>query len=110
MEYEETLLNLAKSNLFARMEACFPSELAQRYFELRGGILSNEHILESFYSFEDEIPELSFVKEYIRWGTGPMRKHTDLPGADYEQIEAYLQSVSERLDAKYTDLAQKAGQ
>jgi len=110
MEYEETLLNMAKSRLFARMEACFPGELAQRYFELRGGILSNENILNSFYSFEEEIPELSFVKEYIRWGTGLVRRHTDLPGADYAQIEAYLQSISGRLDEKYTGLAQRAVQ
>ena len=83
------------------MEQAFSKELAQRYFELRGDILSNENIMGEFESFRDEIPNLTFLKETIRWGTGTIRRRTELPGYEYDQIESYLASVSERLDAKY---------
>lgn len=102
--YEEELLDLSRSNLFARLETCFPTELAQRYFELREDVLSNENILDTFRSFREEIPPLTFVKEYIRWGNGVIRKPEDLPGYDYDQIEAYLTSVTQRLDEKYAEM------
>lgn len=102
MPYEEELLDLAKNNLFARMEKCFPEELARRYFELRESLLSNENIMREFRDFESEVPALTFVKEYLRWGSGLVRRHEDLPGHDYDQIEEYLQSVTGRLDEKYT--------
>lgn len=102
MEYEEGNLDLAKNNLFARMEVCFGQELAQRYFELRSGILSNENILAEFESFRDQIPEMTFLKETIKWGKGFIRKPEDLPGFDYDQIESYLNTVTARLDEKYS--------
>ena len=105
MEYEEELMDMSYNNLFARMEKAFPNELAQRYFELRSDILSNENIMNEFNMFRDQIPELTFLKEALRWGTGAIRRTSDLPGSDYEQIEAYLQSVSQRLDEKYQSLA-----
>ena len=86
------------------MEQCFGKELAQRYFELRGDILSNEHIMEVFEAFRAEIPALTFAKETLRWGSGLIRKPADLPGYDYSQIEEYLNCVSDRLDAKYTEM------
>lgn len=101
-EYETSLLDLTTNNLFARMEKVFPQELAQRYFELRAGVLSNEHILAEFYAFRDQIPAMTFLKEAIRWGNGTIRRTEDLPGSDYDQIEQYLSSVSGRLDEKYT--------
>ena len=107
MPYEEELLDLSENNLFARMEACFPEELANRYFQLRETVLSDENILSAFREFEAEIPSLTFVKEYIRWGSGLIRRHTDLPGYDYDQIESYLASVTDRLDAKYAAMADK---
>lgn len=102
--YEEQLLDMSVSNLFARMEKCFGEELAQRYFELRQDVLSNENILREFGAFREQIPALTFVKETIRWGNGVIRRPADIPGYDYSQIEAYLESVSARLDAKYTEM------
>ena len=61
--------------------------------------------MNEFNMFRDQIPELTFLKEALRWGTGAIRRTSDLPGSDYEQIEAYLQSVSQRLDEKYQSLA-----
>jgi len=107
MPYAQELLDMSRNNLFARMEENFPKELAQRYFELRQSVLSTENILDAFYSFEEEIPQLTFVKEYVRWGSGILRRHEDLPGYDYDQLEAYLESVTERLDEKYAAMQAK---
>jgi hypothetical protein len=101
-DYESKLVNMAKNNLFARMEQAFPEELAQRYFELREDILSNENILAEFEAFRSDIPALTFLKETIRWGNGVIRRPEELPGSDYTQIADYLNSVSSRLDEKYT--------
>lgn len=102
--YHEGLMDMSINNLFAKMERCFPQELAQRYFELRADILSNENILGEFEAFRDQIPAMSFLKETIRWGHGVIRKPEDLPGYDYSQIEEYLATVSDELDAKYTEM------
>lgn len=107
MPYEDGLLDMAKNNLFARMEANFPELLAQRYFDLRGSVLSTENILKAFYAFEEEIPQLTFVKESIRWGSGLIRRQEDLPGYGYGQLEAYLESVTGRLDARYSAMLEK---
>lgn len=103
-DYEEKLVKMTKSNLFVRMEENFGKELAERYFELRSDLLSNENVLREFREFEDGIPFMTRLKENIRWGTGVIRKTEDLPGADYEQIVHYLNTVSERLDQKYTEM------
>lgn len=102
LPYEEQLADMAKSNLFARLEQNFPEELAQRYFELRQDILTKEHIMGEFESFRRQIPAISFLKETIRWGSGLIRRPADLPGYDYDQIEHYLDTVADRLDEKYT--------
>jgi len=99
--YKDGLLNLNWSNLFARMEKAFPQELAQRYFELRSDILSNENIMAEFEAFQDQVPSMTFLKEIQRWCTGVFRTRSELPGADYDQIRGYLKSVSKRLDDKY---------
>ena len=54
-----------------------------------------------FEAIRDEIPTLSFVKEAIRWGSDAIRRTEDLPGYNYEQIEAYLDTVTDDLDATY---------
>lgn len=107
MPYEEGLLDMSRNNLFARMEKNFPELLAKRYFELRETVLSSENIMNAFYSFEEGIPQLTFVKEYTRWGSGLIRRHEDLPGYDYDQLEAYLESVTGRLDEKYAAMLEK---
>ena len=100
--YEDSTLHLARNNLFARMEKAFSKELAERYFALREDILSNENIMKEFYAFEDQIPDGSFEKERVRWSPHVNFLREALPGADYDQIEHYLNSVSDRLDAKYS--------
>ena len=100
-DYGNDLLKQSRNYLFERMEQCFPKELAQRYFELRQDILSKEHIMEEFNSFRDLIPEVSFMKEAWKWGSSGNCKTEDLPGYDYDQIEEFLNSTSDRLDAKY---------
>lgn len=101
-DYEHELVNFDKSRLFERMETVFSAELAQRYFELREELLSNESIMTEFESFRDQIPALTFLKEIVRWGEGTIRKREELPGAEYDQIRQYLDSVSARLDEKYS--------
>ena len=105
VDYQDRLLDLSVNLLFERMEQCFPRELAQRYFELRAELFSDEHILAEFNRFREEIPLLTFAKEILRWGEGTIPSRADLPGFDYDQIREYLSSVGPRLDAKYTALA-----
>lgn len=99
--YEEPL-DMSLSNLFARMEQCFPKELAQRYFELRQDVLTKENIMGEFETFRDQIPAMTFLKETIRWGDGLIRRPVDIPGYDYDQIESYLDIRTADLDEKYT--------
>ena len=101
MDYEDRLVNMHRSNLFRRMETAFSRELAERYFELREDILSNESIMAEFEAFRKDNPVVTFQKEIFRWTTGLFRTKDELPGSDYSQIQSYLQSVSDRLDAKY---------
>ena len=89
------------NNLFARLEKNYPEELAQRYFALRQDIFTKEHVMAEFEAFRQDIPAISFLKETIRWGSGAVRRPADLPGSDYSQIEHYLDSITDRLDAKY---------
>ena len=105
VDYQDRLLDLPVNLLFERMEQCFPRELAQRYFELRAELFSDEHTLAEFDRFREEIPRLTFAKEILRWGEGTIPSRADLPGFDYDQIREYLSSVGPRLDAKYTALA-----
>lgn len=105
VDYQDRLLDLSANLLLERMEQCFPRELAQRYFELRAELFSDEHILAEFDRFREEIPRLTFAKEILRWGEGTIPSRADLPGFDYDQIREYLSSVGPRLDAKYTALA-----
>ena len=107
LPYEEKPVDMSKSNLFARLEENFPEELAERYFDLRQDIFTKEHIMDEFETFRKSIPAISFLKDAIRWGSGVVRKPTDLPGHGYSQIEEYLDIAIERLDSKYA--AMQAG-
>lgn len=97
LEYWNASLDLSVNNLFARLEKNFSKELSQRYFELREDILTKEHVLEKFRSFEASIPNEVFEKEVARWGTA-------IPGYDISQIEIYLNTVLPRLDREYAEL------
>ena len=100
--YNTGLLKLKRNNLFARMEKVFPELLAERYFELREDILSNEHMMEELEAFRDEIPASTMMKEKLRWWLPyVLVKAKRFPGYDYSQIEEYLNAVSTNLDNKY---------
>ena len=101
-DYESELLDMSANNLFVRMEKAFSRELAERYFELRADLLSNDAIMAEFEAFKADIPEMTFEKERLRWSMHPNFLKEGLLGADYDQIEAYLNAVSDRLDAKYS--------
>lgn len=103
-DYENKLVNQKSSNLFRRLEQCYSEELVQRYFELRQDILTKENVMAEFNSFRDEIPWLTFAKETVKWGNGFIREPSDLPGFDYDQIEAYLDYMIPVLDEKYSNL------
>ena len=100
-EYKSKPINMTQSNLFARMEKAFSKELAQRYFELREDIMSNESIMAEFEAFKNQIPELTFEREWNRWIGYVDADRGRLPGEDYSQIEDYLNTVSDGLDQKY---------
>ena len=100
-DYQAGLVRHTDSNLFRHVEESFSEELAQRYFELRQDILTKEHVMEEFNAFRAEIPELTVVQDAVKWGSGLIRKPSDLPGFDYNQIEAYLDYMIPVLDAKY---------
>ena len=57
-----------------------------------------------FNAFRSDIPWLTFVMDAVKWGTGLIRQPSDLPGYDYDQIEAYLDYMIPVLDAKYEAL------
>ena len=94
--YEEELIEIDQSNLFVRMEQNFSKELAERYYELRSTVLSDDNIMNAFHEFRETIPEMTLLREKLRW--------KKIPGYDYEQIEDYLQTVSGMLDTKYAQL------
>ncbi|MBO5476710.1 MAG: CotH kinase family protein [Clostridia bacterium] len=83
--------------LFKRTMECFPNEVADRYFELREGILSKENIMKEFESFKEQIPEESLKKENERW--------SNIPGQDLTQISDYLNNqltkIDKRMEEKY---------
>lgn len=102
VDYESHLVYFGNSRLFTRVEAAFAEELANRYFELREDILSNENIMAEFEEFKRSIPDLTFEREESRWIDYVSRERGRLPGEDYDQIRHYLDSVSGRLDEKYS--------
>lgn len=89
-----------KSNLARRLEELFPQELHDRYFELREDILTKEHVMEMFYEFDAQIPAKWREKEGKKWGA-------NIPGADFTQIEDYLDVMIPALDQKYSEYNKK---
>ena len=100
-DYRNLPVPLHSNNLFRRLENCYRAELAQRYFELREDIFTKEKVMDEFNAFRDDIPWLTRVQDAAKWGTGRIRMPSDLPGFDYDQIEAYLDYMIPALDAKY---------
>lgn len=96
---KENLGRFPQNNLGRRMEMLFAQELHDRYFELREEILTKDHVMDLFHAFGEPISEELMNREKERWGGY-------IPGYDISQIEAYLDSVIERLDQKYENLIQ----
>lgn len=94
-DYMGSPVDLGGNNLFARVEKNFEKELKNRYVELRKEILTKEHIMEMFETFELSIPQEIFEKEIERWGN-------DIPGYEISQIEEYLDKIIPALDKKYS--------
>ena len=99
-DYKRKSISLSHVTLHKRLEDNFPAELSQRYFELREDILTKEHVLELFEEFRAQIPDIVFEKELRRWGVG-------IPGYDYSQIDRYMDTVMDRLDMEFAQMAGK---
>ena len=84
------------SNLFKRIKKNFNNELADRYFELREDILTEENIINEFKIFTSSIPLNVYEMESNRWD--------DIPGYDLKQIYDYLDKRILFLDRYYSDL------
>lgn len=93
------LLNYSKidittnNNLWNRLKTNFPDEIVERYFYLRGNILTEENIMNEFYSFYNSIPEDTLDKEATRW------KY--IPGYSLEQINEFLMIRMPLLDSYF---------
>lgn len=94
--FKEEMPTTIHSRLFFILEKYFGDELVERYFELRKDIFTKDHIMNEFQSFRDMIPEEVFEQEKERWGD-------NIPGYEYDQIEAYLDYWIPVLDEKYSD-------
>lgn len=84
------------NNLARRMELVFSNELHDRYFELRQELLTKDHILDLFVTFDNQISDEAKACEVERWGE-------QIPGYDFSQVEEYLDTIIPQLDKKYSD-------
>ena len=98
-DYENEATSFSANNLGRRLEKLFPQELHDRYFALREEILTKDHVLDLFYTFEKGISQASRDRETQRWGN-------KIPGYPISQIEEYLDVAIPRLDQKYKSLIQ----
>lgn len=100
-DYESEPVGFGEFNTMGRrLEQMFPQEIHDRYFELREDILTKEHVMELFNGFDAQIPAKWKEKELKAWGP-------DIPGADFAQIEEYLDYAIPMLDQKYSEFNQK---
>jgi len=77
------------SLLLKKVIRCFSDEFAERWFELRKGILSDENILKEFNNFIDEIPESTYALEATTWANSSWGSTTfkTIPGFDFDQYK-----------------------
>jgi len=96
------------SLLLKKVIRCFSDEFAERWFELRKGILSDENILKEFNNFIDEIPESTYALEATTWANSSWGSTTfkTIPGFDFDQIKDFLDIrlpyIDEIMYEKYT--------
>lgn len=96
-DYQNSLLTVADSRLWERMETLYQKEIAARYFELRSTVLDTDYVIAKFNNFYNSIPEEVLTRETEKWATSKR----PISGYPISQIEEYIQSVIPRLDAKY---------
>lgn len=98
VNYSETNI-LLENNLWKRLKENFSNELVERYFYLRGSILTKENIINEFYSFYNLIPTESLEKELNKWGF--------IPGYDLKQIEKFVDIKFPLLDNEFLSIYTK---
>lgn len=99
VNYSETNI-LLENNLWKRVKDNFTDELVERYFYLRGSILTKGNIMNEFYSFYNLIPEDAFNNELKKWGF--------VPGYELKQIEEFLDIKLPVLDDEFFSMYTKS--
>ncbi len=87
------------SKLWLRMKECFPSEIANRWFELRRNLFTKENVLNEFNNFINTIPVETYQKDAERWG--------NIPGYGIDEIEEFLNYRIPYIDNIMTDTYNK---
>lgn len=98
-DYSKGTVWLSNSVLWQRFEALYSKEIAERYFELRQDVLDPEHVMDTFNSFSQSIPQEVLARETNKWNT----EEHPIPGYDFSQIQHYLGTVIPRLDERYSE-------
>lgn len=75
-------------NLAQKLYRNFPDEFRSRYCELRGGVLSTEHIRQRFEEFAGTIPQGCYERDWQMWNSdGVLIRTLDYM---YELMDTYL--------------------
>ena len=76
------------NNLFARVTRLFGDQVRERYLELRQGILSKEHIIESFETYTSRIPQEYYdINNALWYSDGTHIRSIELMS---QQMDKYL--------------------
>ena len=76
------IVPLENNTFFKRFNQLFSKEIADRYFELRKNILSEENIINEIDKFYSQIDQSSLEKEQEKW--------QDIPGYDITQMKDFI--------------------
>ncbi len=91
------IITLEDNKLFERINKLYGKELANRYFELRKTILSEENINKEIDKFYYTIPQSSLEKEQQKW--------INIPGYEITQLKDYMRErlpiVDKYMKSKY---------
>jgi len=83
--------------LFYRVNVLFADQVRARYWELREGILSKEHIMESFEAYTAQIPQEYYAIDHALWNADGARIRTlDLMR---QLMDEYLPTVDQHFVA-----------
>ena len=88
-----------RNNLFFRVKNLFANQLRERYWELREGILSIEHIMESFEAYISRIPQEYYEIDHALWNAD---------GTRIRSLELMSQLMDEYLPAVDAHFAETA--